>query len=387
MSIMRIYKENRQIFYMISGTLVTTLFFSIFWFLNASLLTKEIYGILSFIISLSALLSTFSIFGFTYASLTYNSSGELKDKLEVFNVLVFIFYIISNIILLILKQNPLISFIVLGYCCFHMHSNNLIVMQKYYDYAKYRLCCCFLMCLFGTISVLLEFSSLIISLSFIAPTLFLSTSFWKNLNLKKFLNDIFKLKTIYLNLIFLGIYSLLRNSVSYLDKVIISFWFGFLDLADYNFIFQIFLVLNFIPQSIQNYLISEYSRNNVKISNIKMIILLSILVLFLSILFAPLIIKFLFPLYSNTINTVQLISISIPFSSLGTINISNLINEKKVQSVIIIFLSAIFFQYFSIYYFYQKFNLFGLGISLLLTQILIYLLSCIFIKLHSKKVM
>ncbi|GAG79279.1 unnamed protein product [marine sediment metagenome] len=258
MKVYEIFKDSKDILLMLVSNLIYVGFSTLFWFSGALFLTKEIFGQVSFTISISLITSSLVVFGFT--------------------------------------------------------------------------------------AILMNFSPLMVSLFYILPTLLLGKNFYKHA-LKgiypfntKIIKDNFKTIALF------GGISILRNFSSYLDKVIVGSWLGWLVLGEYQFIFQIYLLLQFFPASIQSYLIPEEARKSTKPSTLRVLIILSILLPIITILSSRSLINLFFPEYINIIIVIYIISLSIPFGTFASISVARLIAYQKAGYVLFAYILSLILQ-------------------------------------------
>lgn len=120
-----------------------------------------------------------------------------------------------------------------------------------------------------------------------------------------------------------------------IDKIIMLPLLGFTLLGNYALAMQIYLILMVFSSTIFKYLLpqdsSEISNTQLK----KITIIVSIIISSVSIIVAPLIIPQLFPDYIDSINAVQILSLSIVPATIGYLYISKFLALERSRFVLI----------------------------------------------------
>tara|TARA_Y100000996_G_scaffold409569_1_gene390456 strand:- start:2815 stop:3981 length:1167 start_codon:yes stop_codon:yes gene_type:complete len=119
------------------------------------------------------------------------------------------------------------------------------------------------------------------------------------------------------------------------DKIIIAPLLGFEILGNYALGMQFYIILMAFSNIILKYLIPQEASNisNKKLK--KLTIIISIGISILGILLSPIIIEIFFPEYSETVITVQILSLSVTPATLGYILISEFLGLEKGRYVLI----------------------------------------------------
>jgi len=130
-------------------------------------------------------------------------------------------------------------------------------------------------------------------------------------------------------------YNLSNAFLLYFDKLIIAPVFGYATLGYYQLGFQFLMFLSMIPVSFYQYLIPEEAigkkRNKLRWYGIGLSIVLTILLF----TFSPNIIKFFFPNYVTSINSMRILSFGIiPMMAIGTLN-SRFLSLQKTRYIMI----------------------------------------------------
>ncbi|MFW9829600.1 MAG: lipopolysaccharide biosynthesis protein [Candidatus Thorarchaeota archaeon] len=374
-------KENKGLLLITISNLLNIGFNLVFWFYGAFFLQKEYYGDISFVLSISYLATSISIFGFSFGILIYGAEDPSYKTLYNYNSIVFSLALIIGIITGIVQKHlweyPLI---ILGQVSFLIIPCNMLAKQDYKEYFLWLTTCSCFKLILGVVGLYFNWNSLFVGILYTLPAHIMGKNFYFN-SIKGF--SMFKSSPIRRNLkeiTLLGGININRNFISYLDKIVIGFWLGAITLGEYQFIFQIYLLLQFLPSTIQNYLIPNEINKTLKRSSIYLSIILSIILSVFAILSSNILLNWLFPKYANVIFVLYIISLSVPISTIASINVSRLMVKKKFFPLLLIYLVALLFQYTFIFLLVPILFLQGFGIALLLNQILIALLSLILLR-------
>lgn len=120
-----------------------------------------------------------------------------------------------------------------------------------------------------------------------------------------------------------------------LDKLIIAQLLGFALLGNYQLGVQFMALLHLVPGIIFQYTLAHDATWNRNESLKKMMILFSVLLAFLSVILAPIIIPSLFPKFTEAVQVIQIISISIIPATIYSTYISKFLGMAKSKIVVI----------------------------------------------------
>jgi len=378
--------KNKNLILIIITNIINLAINGSFWLLGAFFLTKEIYGQITLILSISFLTSSLAVFGFGYGILIFGSQDNYEYWTPTYNVtILFLSILFGSIIGIIQNHWWEYTIIVIGHSIYAINPIDQLAQKKYKKFSLWLITCGGLRLLLSVIGILNYFDPLFIIILYSLPPLLIGITFYHNVGkgLKNYRISNIKKKS--KNIIVLGGIALQRNLFSYLDKIIIAFWLGSIILGEYQFVFQIFLILQFIPAAIQNYLISEKVDSLIKSNTFKLSIILSITLIILIILFAKPLINWVFPKYSNVTNAIYIISFTIPFSSIASIYISTLMVNKFHFSLFISYILSLIFQYSAMLILVPLIKIEGIALSLLVNQISLFILCYIGYKYQSNK--
>ena len=376
MVIIKIFKDNKDILLIIISSLGNIGSLALFWFFGAFFLTKESFGQITLILSICSTTSSLSVFGFGFATLTFGSRDQDKKIIPSFNAVVFLLALLFGLVIgIILKHWWEYIIMVLGYTAYTMTSNDKIACKKYVNYAIWQFLCGFFMFIFGIIAILLELSPLIVGILYTFPPLLMGKTFYYYTfkGLESF--QITVIKQNFRSITLLGGFAILRNFVNYLDKIIVGFWLGLIVLGEYQLVFQIYLLLQFLPGTFLYYFIPEESSKSVLSSTLHLSIFLSIVLTIVTILGSNLMVNWIFPDYINVIPVIYIVSFSVPLAAIANISVSRLIAYNKQGYLVLSYILSIITQYLVMLILVPIINLQGLGVGLLLNQVILLLIT------------
>jgi O-antigen/teichoic acid export membrane protein len=131
------------------------------------------------------------------------------------------------------------------------------------------------------------------------------------------------------------ILDLTRVSKGQIDKLLIGFFFGFSLLGNYFLALQIISVLSILPGIIIKYTLPEDASGS-STKNLKFITAgFSVVLALLGIFVAPLILPIFFPTYSDAVEFLPLLSISLVPSTVSSLYISKFLGMEKSNYVVV----------------------------------------------------
>ena len=120
-----------------SASLITNFIGGLFWMYMASLMGPEEYGQVSYLISISIILTSISLFGAGNSMVVFVAKGEKIRSL--FFVITFTISVIGSIILFLMFENFGMSIYAIGFVIFTLVTTDLLGKKLYVNYAKYLL--------------------------------------------------------------------------------------------------------------------------------------------------------------------------------------------------------------------------------------------------------
>jgi O-antigen/teichoic acid export membrane protein len=125
-----------------------------------------------------------------------------------------------------------------------------------------------------------------------------------------------------------------------IDKIIIAPIFGFAILGNYALGIQFYMVFLLIPSIIFQYILPQDASGNPNIVLKKLTILVSVVITILALIFSPMIVKFMFPGFSDAVIIVQIISFAVIPGTINYMYISKFLGN--IQNKIIVASSSIY---------------------------------------------
>ena len=343
------------------GNITASLISGIFWFYFASLLGAEQYGEVSYYISIAVIASTLSFLGLGNAIIVYTAKGE-KIQPPIFLVGIISSIITLIAVFLIFSQIGMSLYIV-GYVIFSLATSEILGKKQYKNYSSYLVTQKFLMVgfsLFFYYYMGLEGVILGIALSFF-PYIKRIYSSMKNDKID------FSLVRPRIGFI-INSYALdlSRTFSGYTDKLIVAPLFGFAILGNYQLGIQVLAVLTILPGIVYQYILPRDSSGDSNKKLKKLTITISIILAGLGFILAPIVLPILFPKFIESIEVIQIVSISVIPSTINLMYISKFLGNELSKIVLIgsgIFLSV---QIVSIFLLGELFGVNGVAAALVL---------------------
>ncbi len=337
---------------------------AIFWFYMAALMGTELYGELSYLISIAVVASAIALVGAPTTVTVYSAKGV--KIIPAISILALSCSAIIAIIIAILFDNIHISFYVISYVIYNIGLGALLGRKFYKKYAKYFLFQKGLMFAFGiSLYFVMGINGIILGYA-------ISHFIFIKIILDAFKNSTIDFKTLRPKLGFmLNSYGndLARTFSGSIDKLMIGPIFGFAILGNYHLGIQFLGILSIIPGVVIQYLLPEGASGVSKTKLKKITVASSIIFAVLGFILAPIVIPFFFPEYEKATIILQIISIAIiPRTITGILSAKFFGNEKSrlVFSSVLIFLVI---QIPGIIILGEMLDIVGIAISLVLADI------------------
>ena len=343
------------------GNITASLISGIFWFYFASLLGAEQYGEVSYYISIAVIASTLSFLGLGNAVIVYTAKGE-KIQPPIFVVGMISSMITLVAVFLIFSQIGMSLYIV-GYVIFSLATSEILGKKQYKNYSSYLVTQKILMVgfsLFFYYFIGLEGVILGIAISFL-PYIKRIYSSIKNDKI-----DFSLIRPRIGFIINSYALDLSRTFSGYTDKLIVAPLFGFAILGNYQLGIQVLAVLTILPGIVYQYILPRDSSGDSNKKLKKLTIAVSIVLAGLGFILAPLILPILFPKYTEAIEVIQIVSISVIPATINLMYISKFLGNELSKVVLTgsgIFLSV---QIVSIFILGELFGVNGVAIALVL---------------------
>lgn len=280
--------------------------FGIFWFFVASLVGSEKYGVISYFYSIASIGSIIAFVGAGNVLLVYTAK---REKIE---ATVYLVSIISSgivaLVLFFIFYKVSISVFVIGSVIFNLVTNEMLGRKLYGSYSKFFITQKILVFVFSIILYYvmgLDGIILGLALSYILYSFML----WKTFRHAKVSLTVLKSKFRFMLNSF-GM-DVSRMLILYLDKVVIYPMFGYESLGNYQLGFQLLNVLNILPFTVYQYVVSHNASGNPATKLKKYTIILSCFLALASVFLSPIVIPFLFPQFQKSVQIIQIMGFAI----------------------------------------------------------------------------
>jgi len=295
---------NLGIGYVTLGPVIGNVIFALLWLTLATILTVEEYGKISYLLAISVLGVTFSLFGLRTTMLTYIPKG-IKDLKNQINSFILISSITIAIFSLFVFQSISIFLLIISMAFFMMSTGECLANKKYKEYVFLvigsKSSQVVLILIFYFIGGI-EFALIGYSIGYIL----FSYRYFSSLRFFKFRFNEVRSRIRFV----LHSFSLqLTNNMPWYDKFLIAPLFGFFVLGQYQIGIQFLLFVAVIPQILFQYLLPEnaagISHTRIKYTGI----IVNIVLVVILIVAMPFILPNFFPKYVESISAIQIILI------------------------------------------------------------------------------
>lgn len=324
----RLLKEDVGLVYTTLGGVSSSVLAAFFWFILASLLTVDNYGLANYYIAIATIFAGVGTMGLNMTVTTYLAKGE-KQILYEAQSLTLISGVVSALVLSVFQWAS--GILSAATIFFTMGIAEILGKKTYKEYAFVSIgqriaqitLGLFLYFQIGVMGIIIGYflGSLLFSYKYLKSI--------KNFSLK--INSLKEKRNFTLHSY--G-YNLIGQTLSnYLDKVLIGAVFGYFALGLYQLGFQFFMFLSLIPTSLQQYLLPEESSGNSK-REIKTIgVLLSAAAALALFALCPYLITHFFPTFIDAIPLVSLMSLAVIPSSIAAILTASFLGNGKSKQV------------------------------------------------------
>ena len=325
----RFIKENIGLAYTTIGGLCSALLGAFFWFIIASILDVNDYGLLNYYIALASIFAALGTIGLDTTITTYLAKGEEEILYEA-NFLTFISGLLSALILSAFHWGS--GLLSAATIFFTMTLAEMLGRRMYREYAILRIGQRLVQII---LSILLYFQIGILGiiLGYFLGYLSLSYKYFRSAT--KFSLKINNLKEKYNFTLHSYGFNLIGSLSNYLDKIVIGTFFGYRTLGLYQLGFQFFMLLNIIPGSLYRYLLPEESsgksKTKIKMAGLALAVVASLLLYILT----PYLIEKLFPTFIDSIQIIQIMSLAVIPSTAVAILTATLIGREKSKNAFI----------------------------------------------------
>jgi O-antigen/teichoic acid export membrane protein len=307
--------------------IIAQVIYGAFWFSIAPILGKEAFGEVSYFIAIANIASTIAFIGAGNTILVFTPK-KIHLEAGIFSITL-ISSIITSIILFIFLKNIEISLFVIGFVIFGLSINEILAREYYKKYAKYLITQRIIQVglsllfyfIFGPMGIILGFAiSYFIYINRVRVILKEKKNF-SLLNTKKgFMTNSYLL-------------DLSRTFSIYTDKLIILPIFGFAILGSYQLGIQYLTVLAILPNIVFQYILPQDAAGNEN-KKIKIFtIIAAIGFALISIILVPMIFPVFFEEFHETIQIIQILSLSIIPKTVSMMYMSKFLSSEKSKVV------------------------------------------------------
>lgn len=336
---------------------------AIFWLYLASLLGSENYGELSYLLGIGSIATAVSLFGSEQAITVYSAK-----KINIHPPIYFISLLTSAssaLILYFMFDSPGLSLFVIGYVVYALVLAETLGLKLYKNYSiNYIL----QKILFVIFSLILYFILGLdgVLLGYGLSMLFLIKRIYNSLTKNKIDFSLLRQKSKFI--IHNYILDISRVSKGQIDKILIGPLFGFSLLGNYFLALQILSVLSIFPGIITKYTLPEDASGN-STKKIKLITAgFSVVLSLLGIFVAPYFLPVFFPEFSDAVEFLPLVSISLIPSTISSLYISKLLGMELSNYVVYGYLISLTSSIIGILTLGEIWGIPGLAISLVLSS-------------------
>lgn len=331
-------QKLKTIFYSFRGLAIISLadiignaISAFFWLYLASLLGDSNYGQVAYLLAIGGIASTVASIGATTTIIVYSAKNiKLEGSLYFLSILatictaVMIFFIIDN--------SMSLSIYVLGSVVFGLASAELLGKKLYKNYAKTIIGQKLLMVIFSLLFYnLFDLNGIILGfgISFLP---YLSLIYKQFIGLRIDFSILRSHFTFIITNYILGLASIASNSI---DKLIISYLFGYALLGNYQLAVQFLTILQMLPMIVYKYTLPHDAGGNPNVMLKRTTIIISSGLAVLFIVLSPFAIPVFFPKFTMVIELVQIISVAIIPISINYAYISEFFGKEKNKIILL----------------------------------------------------
>jgi len=300
-----------------------------FWYVLVILVSKPVYGEITYILSIAAFAFGFSKFGLNRLIIVYGAKGE-----SVFYpafVIGMISSISAGIITFVVTQNLFVSFLIWGMMIFELLISDVLSKSYYKQYSKYIILRRSLsLGLSLYLYTLYDINGIIIGyvLSYLIGLVVFKTIIQNaKPSISVLKNKLWFTANNYFS-------SLVQTIMQFGTPIFIGIIFGFTLLAEYQLAYQYLLLLSIIPSIMNIYLLPKESQG-IKNTKLKIYaIIITVVLVTISIIVIPFAVEIFVPKYLEVIFLMQIFSLSVIPQLISVIYESNLLGNEKSKLVL-----------------------------------------------------
>jgi O-antigen/teichoic acid export membrane protein len=367
--LIRSLKVETGFVYVTASTIISSSLGAAFFLYFATLVTVDRYGQINYLISSGAVAFAISALGMDATIMTFVPKRSIQVLYEA-NFIVLISGISAAVLLGTLLNNYLIGLLVLATTCYYMSSVELLTTKRYKENS--------ILSVGGkvtqvTLSLLLYFAMGVngFILGYIISYFLFGYRFIFSLKDVKFrLDHIRDLWRFSAKMYGSNLSNLAPNPTALmvgLDKILIGAIFGYYVLGSYQLSYQVFMFLAMVPVNLFRFLL-PYEAGGVTKRTVKFVALVIACVLVVIVIFgSPYAIHLFFPKYTQSIQPIQIISLSIvPLTLVNIVGTKIVAEEKRAHHMFYAGLITIASETLLLWILGTYLGLVGLAVSLVM---------------------
>ena len=312
------------------ANIIPTAIGGLFWFYVATLVQVEEYGEINYLLAIAGIAGMISMLGAGSSVTVYTAKGEnIIPAISFFAILSSIF---SASILYVVLDDFGTSIWIVGFVIFGIITAELLGSKMYSKYAKFVILQRLLMVGFAILFYnLFGYQGIILG---IAISFFpFSFQLYRSFKGQKFeFNDLKLRKKFLMNNYVLELSRTFSGST---DKLIIAPIFGFVLLGNYQLGVQLLSLLTILPVIVYQYTLPRDSKGEHDSKLKKLTIIVAIIIALISFFVSPILIKELFPKFTEAIEVVKVISFVLIPITINLMYISEFLGNLRSKIVLI----------------------------------------------------
>ena len=310
----------------IGGGVIT----SVFWLYLASIMTPEEYGQIGYLIAIGGIAAVFCQFGTGYFLMV--TAAKKQNVLPIIALISISSSLIAAIVLYILFKEPALGIVAIGYVIFNLGLSELFGRRFYRKYTKIFLIQKILLFVLG-LSMYYFVGPIGIIYGFGLSMFVFSYQIYVSIKGKKLDYSVLRGKIGFALNTYLE--DVVKTFSSESHKFIIAPLLGFTLLGNFHLGMQSISALSIIPGIISQYIIPEEASGSTKLQLKKYYLILTIILAILGFFLAPIVIPELFPKFSQAVEIVPILSLTLIPGTINSILYSKFLASEKSKFIII----------------------------------------------------
>ena len=303
---------------------------SVFWLYLASIMTPEEYGQIGYLMAIGGIAAVFCQFGTGYFLMV--TAAKNQNVLPIIALISISSSLIAAIVLYILFKEPALGIVAIGYVIFNLGLSELFGRRFYRKYTKIFLIQKILLFVLG-LSMYYFIGPIGIIYGFGLSMFVFSYQIYVSIKGKKLDYSVLRGKIGFALNTYLE--DIVKTFSSESHKFIIAPLLGFTLLGNFHLGMQSISALSIIPGIISQYIIPEEASGSTKLQLKKYYLILTIILAILGFFLAPIVIPELFPKFSQAVEIVPILSLTLIPGTINSILYSKFLASEKSKFIII----------------------------------------------------